>query len=74
MSSEKFTTNEAADYLGKSASWLNKTRMIGTGPVYLKIGGAVRYVRADLDVWLSAQRRTAVYAHANDNTRAIAAA
>lgn len=71
---EKFDTKGAAIYIGKSASWLNKTRMTGTGPVYLKIGGSVRYERADLDAFLGGSRRTGVYAHCNDNTRAQRAA
>lgn len=70
LSSEKFTTNDAATYIGKSPSWLNKSRMNGSGPVYLKLGGAVRYLPADLEAWLASHRRTAVYAHANDNERA----
>lgn len=63
----KMDTKDAAIYLGKSASWLNKTRMTGTGPVYLKIGGNVRYERTDLDAFLAEARRTAVYDFANDN-------
>ncbi|MFC3164962.1 helix-turn-helix transcriptional regulator [Ciceribacter thiooxidans] len=74
MSSEKMTTADAATYISKSASWLNKTRMSGTGPVYLKIGGAVRYLKSDLDAWLSGKRRTAIYDFANDNQRAQAVA
>jgi hypothetical protein len=74
MSSKKMTTNEAAAYIGKSASWLNKTRMSGTGPVYLKIGGGVRYDVTDLDAFLAGKRRTAIYDFANDNTRAARAA
>ena len=70
MSSVKMKTNEAAEYIGKSASWLNKTRLTGTGPVYMKVGGGVQYYVSDLDRWLSGTRRTAVYAHANDNERA----
>jgi len=68
------TTTAAADYISKSASWLNKTRMTGAGPVYLKIGGAVRYSRQDLDSWLAGTRRTAVYDFVNDNVRAGASA
>lgn len=71
---EKFDTRAAANYIGKSASWLNKTRLAGTGPVYLKVGGSVRYLRTDLDAFLSGTRRTAVYDHANDNTRCLRAA
>lgn len=69
-----FSTKDAAAKIGKSESWLNKSRMTGTGPVYLKLGGSVRYALPDLDDWLAAQRRTAVYTHANDNQRARAAA
>jgi hypothetical protein len=65
------TTTEAARHLGVSPSWLNKSRMTSTGPVYLKLGGAVRYALPDLEVWLAGQRRTAVYSHANDNQRAM---
>lgn len=50
------TAEEAAEYLGLSQSYLAKLRM-GTGPQigpnYLKVGlRAVRYRRADLDVWM----------------------
>ncbi len=68
MSSIK--SQEAADFLGVSVSWLNKSRMKGDGPVYMKIGGAVRYALPDLEAWMAAQRRTAIYNHANDNNRA----
>ena len=71
---EKFDTRGAAIYIGKSASWLNKTRLNGTGPVYLKIGGSVRYDRGDLDAFLGGARRTAVYDFANDNARSVRAA
>ena len=70
MSSEKMKNHEAAAYIGKSPSWLHKSRMTGTGPVYLKIGGAVRYTREDLDAWLAGTRRTGIYEHCNDNERA----
>jgi predicted DNA-binding transcriptional regulator AlpA len=70
---ENLNTPAAAAYLGKSASWLNKTRLDGSGPVYLKIGGNVRYVHEDLDAFLAASRRVAVYdfaGFANDNAPA----
>ncbi|QIA23107.1 helix-turn-helix domain-containing protein [Mesorhizobium sp. AA22] len=66
-----FSTKDAAARIGKSPSWLNKSRMTGDGPVYLKLGGSVRYALADLEAWLAAGRRTAVYDHANDNARAM---
>lgn len=69
-----FSTKDAAAKIGKSESWLNKSRMTGTGPVYLKLGGSVRYALPDLEAWLAGKRRTAVYAHANDNNRAMGVA
>ena len=66
------TTHAAARHIDKSASWLNKSRMSGTGPVYLKIGAAVRYREEDLDIWLAEKRRTGIYDHCNDNKRAAA--
>jgi predicted DNA-binding transcriptional regulator AlpA len=66
-------TEEAAEIIGKSASWLNKSRADSSGPVFLKLGGSIRYQREDLEAWLSGCRRTAIYDHANDNERARAA-
>jgi len=74
LSSKKMKTADAAAYIGKSTSWLNKTRLTGVGPVYLKIGGGVLYDVDDLDVWLAGKRRTAVYDFANDNARIAARA
>ena len=67
-------TDEAAKFLGVSTSWLNKSRMSGSGPTYLKLGGSVRYALPDLEAWLAGNRRTAVYDFANDNSAARAAA
>ncbi|RWK21840.1 MAG: hypothetical protein EOR43_18250 [Mesorhizobium sp.] len=67
-------SKDAAAHIGKSVSWLNKSRMTGTGPVYLKLGGSVRYALGDLNAWLASNRRTAIYDFANDNRRATAAA
>lgn len=67
-------TEQAAQRIGKSVSWLNKSRMSGNGPVYMKLGGSVRYALPDLEAWLAGNRRTAVYDHANDNERAGRAA
>lgn len=64
------STIEAAAHIGKSPSWLHKSRMTGVGPVYMKIGGGVRYRDEDLDIWLAGKRRTSVYDFANDNQRA----
>ncbi|MFA7413659.1 MAG: helix-turn-helix domain-containing protein [Rhizobium sp.] len=50
-------TQGAAEYLSLSASTLNKLRLTGGGPEYIKLGKAVVYDLADLDVWLSSKRR-----------------
>lgn len=46
-------TRGAADYTGLATSTLEKMRVFGGGPRYLKLGRAVRYRPADLEVWLS---------------------
>jgi hypothetical protein len=51
-------TPEAADYVGLSASTLEKFRLTGEGPVFQKAGSKiVVYKPEDLDVWLNAHRR-----------------
>jgi excisionase family DNA binding protein len=50
------TVHAAANYLGLSASTLNKLRCTGAGPAYFKLGRAVRYDPRDLDQWLAAHR------------------
>jgi excisionase family DNA binding protein len=51
-------TPEAARYLGLSPRTLEKHRCSGTGPVFHKVGGAVRYLAADLDAWAERGRQT----------------
>jgi len=43
------TVTEAAHYLRCSASHLNKLRVTGGGPMFVKIGARVVYRRIDLD-------------------------
>lgn len=47
----------AAQYLGVSESFLNKSRISGTTPPYIKAGAKVLYDLADLDAWLAQRRR-----------------
>lgn len=47
----------AADLTGLSVSTLNKMRLTGDGPAYLKLGRRVAYDLADLDSWLASKRR-----------------
>jgi hypothetical protein len=48
----------AATYLGLSVSTLNKLRVFGGGPVFLKLGRRVVYDVVDLDAWRASKRRT----------------
>lgn len=49
------TTVEAADYVRLKKPTLERFRLTGEGPKFLKLGGAVRYRRPDLDAWLDAR-------------------
>jgi predicted DNA-binding transcriptional regulator AlpA len=52
------TTAQCARYRNCSESTLNKERVAGTGPPFLKIRGRmVRYDRRVVDEWLQAQTR-----------------
>lgn len=53
----KLNVDEAADLIGLSASTLNKLRVFGGGPQFLKLGRRVVYDPADLDAWLAERRR-----------------
>ena len=44
---------EAADYLRCSASYLNKLRVTGGGPTFVKMGARVAYTREDLDRYIA---------------------
>jgi predicted DNA-binding transcriptional regulator AlpA len=52
-------TPQAADYVGLSASTLEKFRLTGDGPPYRKAGPKIVVYRPeDLDAWLDANRRS----------------
>lgn len=55
--------SEAADYLGSALSTLAKLRVTGGGPVFLRLGKAIRYRKRDLDAWMAstAARSTSEY-------------
>jgi predicted DNA-binding transcriptional regulator AlpA len=58
MTDHCMRTPAAARYLGIAESTLNKTRLTGEGPSFVKVGPrAVAYRRADLDAWLAARVR-----------------
>ncbi len=51
VSTDMLTTAEAARHLGLAFSTLNKWRVYGTGPAFIKLGRAVRYRRSDLEAY-----------------------
>lgn len=55
-SSRKIPVTEAAAYLGVSKSWLDKHRVQGGGPAYLKIGRRVVYDLNDLEEFAAGRR------------------
>ncbi len=56
------TEKEAAEYICMSRSFLRKDRMDGIrasrtpGPQFVKLGRSIRYLKEDLDAWLSKNR------------------
>ena len=48
------TIDEAAEYLAipKATLYTWRTRRVGFGPRAVKMGGCLRYRRADLDAWI----------------------
>jgi predicted DNA-binding transcriptional regulator AlpA len=47
----------ASEYTGLSQSTLNKLRVFGGGPQYLKLGRSVIYDTRALDAWLASNGR-----------------
>jgi predicted DNA-binding transcriptional regulator AlpA len=50
------TEKEVAQLLAVSASWLQKARVYGGGPKFIKLrkpSGAVRYRPEDIEAWLA---------------------
>lgn len=52
-----FNTDEAAYYLKLARATLEAWRVRGGGPVFIKLGKAVRYRKADLDAFLEKNTR-----------------
>lgn len=55
-----YDTEQAAEYLGCSASYIKKLRQIGGGPEWTRLFArkGVRYWQSELDRWLSERRFT----------------
>lgn len=58
MSAPRYDVKGAAEYIGMSVAFLNRHRISGDGPAYLKLGGRIWYPETDLDTWLASRRRT----------------
>jgi hypothetical protein len=57
---DALTEDEAARFLGVSPSFLAKRRCYGEGPAFVKYGGKrVVYLKADLEAYRLARRRSA---------------
>jgi predicted DNA-binding transcriptional regulator AlpA len=52
----RLRTPKAADYLGYAESTLEKKRLAGDGPPFIRLGRAIVYDTRDLDAWLAARR------------------
>jgi predicted DNA-binding transcriptional regulator AlpA len=52
------TTQEVAKFLQVSVSALNKWRLFGTGPKFIKVERRVRYRLSDIAAYLAASTRT----------------
>jgi hypothetical protein len=50
-----YNEKEVADLIGISTRTLQQWRMGGRGPLFRKLGRAVRYSASDLERWLKAQ-------------------
>lgn len=65
MNTDKLmTTQEAAAYVRLSPSLLNKLRLTGGGPVFVRLAGrAIRYRQSDLDAWVAASAMASTSAY-----------
>jgi predicted DNA-binding transcriptional regulator AlpA len=53
QTSQLLTEAQAAELLQMKAQTLNKWRMRGRGPRYLKLSKKIRYDRADVAAWIA---------------------
>lgn len=58
QSNRLLRVDEAAKQLAISASYLNKLRCFGGGPVYVRLGSAIRYLPSDLEAWIKENKRS----------------
>lgn len=68
---QSITEAEAARYLGITRSFLTASRLTKprtSGPPYVRLGRAVRYLVADLDAWLQSNRVSGAQAENGTDT------
>ena len=53
----RLRTAAAAAYIGSTKSTLEKMRVSGDGPPFMKLGRVVVYDTSDIDSWLASRRR-----------------
>jgi len=53
----RLRTPAAAEYLGYAESTLEKRRVTGDGPPFIRLGRVIVYDTRDLDTWLASRRR-----------------
>jgi len=53
----KLSVPEAAAFLGCSKSFLDKKRLDGSGPLFMKVGRKILYDRSDLEEWVTSTKR-----------------
>lgn len=61
----------ASDYLGLSDKTLQRHRINGTGPQYIKAGGRVLYDIMDCDEWMESQKVFSTSAYAQVEPQAL---
>jgi excisionase family DNA binding protein len=54
MPSDLMSVQDLAEYLGVARQTIYQWRYQGFGPDSVRVGGAVRYRRAEVDAWLEA--------------------
>ena len=56
LAHRRLRTPAAADYLGYAESTLEKKRLTGDGPPFIRLGRTIVYDTRDLDAWLLTRR------------------
>jgi predicted DNA-binding transcriptional regulator AlpA len=56
LAHRRLRTPAAADYLGYAESTLEKKRLTGDGPPFIRLGRVIVYDTRDLDAWLAERR------------------